>query len=250
MVWMKKELPNWKERRMRLLKKYFPKYRKLAPQMNELFTRFDETLTAQIELFKKTFPGFELTLPVYAAPTASFNGRASEGVSSGDQPVLAFGMDVATDLHSDPVILYSHELFHVYHNGFLKIENQPKETLGLALWMEGFATYVSLKMNPGASLNSVFMSKKLPKVKQKDIPWLAHAFLKDLKKKQSSAIYQKWFNEGSKFHLRKNLPDRCGYLLGFYVVAHLAAGNHSVDEMVHWDAKTAEIQVVEALKEI
>jgi uncharacterized protein YjaZ len=250
MVWMKSSLPQWKERRKRLLKKYFHKYRKLAPEMKELFAHFDQTLSIQIDSFKNMFSGFEVTVPVYAAPTASFNGRASEGVTYGKQPVLAFGMDVAADFRSDPNILYSHELFHVYHNGFLKLEKQKDTSLLLSLWMEGFATYVSLKMNPSASLNSVFMSAKLPKVKQKDIPWLAQAFLKDLHKDSIQEIYQKWFNEGSKIRPRKNLPDRCGYLLGFYVVAHLAAGNYSVDEMVHWDAKTAESQVTEALKEL
>jgi uncharacterized protein YjaZ len=256
MVWMKKDLPNWKDRRTRHLKEYFKKYPKLAPAMKDLFAHFEETLNTQIDRFEKVFPGAKFTLPVYAAPVTTFNGRAGEVGNHPDQPVLAFGIDLTADLHSDPGVLYSHELFHIYHGTFLNLDKLPEQSkhLTLPLWMEGFASYVSLQMNPTAPLSSVFMSNQLPRVKQKDIRWLARRFLEDAGKKsfdsKSPEVYQKWFNLGSEIRLRKDLPDRCGYLLGFYVVAHLAAGNHSVDEMVHWNAKTAESQVVDALKEL
>lgn len=129
------------------------------------------------------------------------------------------------DFHSqpsiddDPDVLYSHELFHIYHQNRLNIDDKTydeKGKLTLPLWMEGLAVYVSKEMNPSKGDEVIFMSKDLPKVSQRDIKWMAKEFLKNADAKsydeKHPEIYQNWFNYGKQ--VRKDIPTRAGYLLG------------------------------------
>lgn len=143
------------------------------------------------------------------------------------------------EIDDDPDVLYSHELFHIYHHNRLNIDEKTydeKGKLTLPLWMEGLAVYVSKEMNPSKGDDKVFMSKDLPNVSQKDIKWMAKEFLKNADAKsydeKHPEIYQNWFNYGKQ--IRKDIPTRAGYLLGYHVVKEIGK-KHSSYEMAGWD---------------
>jgi len=100
MVWQKKGNPQWEERKIRRLKEMFAKYQALYPAMIENFHSFDATLSSQIGKFQTFFSDAKISLPIYAAPTTTFNGKGGEGGESGDdlgQTVLAFGIDMMVE---------------------------------------------------------------------------------------------------------------------------------------------------------
>lgn len=259
MVWQKNENPKWEERKIRRLKEFFPKYHSLHDQMKIGFEQFDGVLKKQIGRFTQFFPDANFDLPIYAAPTATFNGKGSEGGDPGDplgKTVLAFGIDMITDRNDNPDVLYSHELFHIYHTSAAGVNEKvfmSEGRLTLPLWLEGLATYVSQQMNPQASLSSILMDKKLPLVTKQQIRSLAHFFLTEANEKafdsEKPDVYKKWFVIDPQFNLGPKLPQRCGYLLGLAVSEHLAQKN-TLQAMVHWSVAEAHQQVIKALSEI
>jgi hypothetical protein len=256
MVWQQSSNPKWEERKLRRLKEFFEKYPVLYPEMMNQFTQFDTTLKLQIEKFTHFFPDAYFDLSIYAAPTTTFNGKGGEGGDTEDKlgkTVLAFGIDMLVDLKNDPDVLYSHELFHIYHTSTIHMNEQiflKQGHLTLPLWLEGLATYVSQQMNPNASLRDILMDKDLAEVSQQNIHTLAQMFIKeseeasfDMKKPE---FYKKWFAIDPQFKIENGFPMRCGYLLGLKVVEKLAK-KYSLNEMVHWNVKEIHANVKIAL---
>ena len=108
-------------------------------------------------------------------------------------------------------------------------------------------------MNPEASLSDVLMDKDLTKVSAADLRWLAQKFLKEAHEKsfdpQKPQFYKKWFAIDPQYKLRRDLPQRCGYLLGWRVVQYLAKW-HSLQEMIHWKVPQIHKNVQNALKDL
>lgn len=255
-VWQKSENPKWEERKIRRLKYFFGRYPILYPEIAKLFGEFDGTLKSQIAKFTATFPDARFDLQIYAVPSTTFNGKGGESGDGLGKTVLAFGIDMIADLHGDTDVLYSHELFHIYHAAAVGINEKVflgEGRLTLPLWMEGFATFVSAKMNPTAIPEVLLMDSSLPKVSEADIRWMAGHFLKEANEKAFDAkkpeIYKKWFAIDEQYNVRKDLPHRSGYLLGLRVVQHLAK-NYELKDMVHWSVPVAHGKVIQALAEI
>jgi len=251
-VWNKKSNPKWEERKQRRLMEMFGKYPNLNPSIETYFKNFPTTLELQVAKFKTQFKDANFKLPIYAVPSTTFNGKGGE---SGGQTVLAFGIDMIADRHDDTDVLYSHELFHIYHTDTIGINEKvftEQGKLTLPLWLEGLATYVSGSFNPSATEAIILMADDLAKLNHKDLQWLASAFLKEAEGKaldlKNPGIYTKWFGFGGE-KLRKDLPDRCGYLLGLNVVRHLTKTN-GMNEMVHWKVPEVHRYVLKALKEL
>jgi hypothetical protein len=259
MVWQRNDNPKWEERKMRRLKVFFPKYKSLHDKMKSQFDLFDEILKNQIDRFVQVFPDAHFDLPIYAAPTTTFNGKGGEGGDSGDplsKTVLAFGIDMIVDRNDNPDVLYAHELFHIYHTAAAGVNEKVflnEGKLTLPLWLEGLATYVSQQMNPQAPLTDVLMDKDLPLVTERQIRSLAKNFLVESGEKAfdpaKPEIYKKWFAIDPQFNLGPKLPQRCGYLLGLKVSERLAK-KHKLQDMVHWNVAKAHQQVLNALHEI
>jgi hypothetical protein len=259
MVWQKKENPKWEERKIRRLKEFFPKYQSLYGGMKAEFDQFDRTLKKQIDRFAQFFPDSHFNLPIYAAPTTTFNGKGGEGGDSGDplgKTVLAFGIDMIIDRKDNPDVLYSHELFHIYHTAAASVSDKVFSNEGkltLPLWLEGLATYVSQQMNSQASLADILMDKDLPNLTKKQIQFLAKKFVSESGQKAfdpaKPEFYKKWFAIDPQYSLGPALPQRCGYLLGLKVSERLAKKN-KLQDMVHWNVAEAHRQVVKTLNEI
>lgn len=259
MVWQKEDNPKWEERKLRRLKEFFPKYQKLHDEMMSEFNSFDATLGKQISRFKEFFSDASFSLPIYAAPTTTFNGKGGEGGDSADplgKTVLAFGIDMIVDRHDNPDVLYSHELFHIYHTDAAGVNEKVFLTEGrltLPLWLEGLATYVSQQMNPNAPIDDILMDHDLPKVGEKEIRDLAVRFLKEANEKafdtKNPETYKKWFAVDPQYNLGKGLPQRCGYLLGWKVAAQIAK-KYPLSQMVHWRVAEAHEHVIVTLKDM
>jgi len=259
MVWQKTQNPKWEERKNRRLKEFFPKYRDLYPLMTAQFQQFNSILERQIAKFTQFFPDANFRLPIYAAPTATFNGKGGEGGDSGDplgKTVLAFGIDMIVDRKDDPDVLYAHELFHIYHTDAIGVNESVflnEGHLTLPLLLEGLATYISWKMNPSASLSAVLMDQDLPKLTDGEIGSLAKMFLAEANEKafdpKKPEIYKKWFAIDPQYTLGQKLPHRCGYLLGLRV-AWLLGKDHPLSEMVHWKLPDIHSKVLEAIRQI
>jgi hypothetical protein len=104
---------EWSDRKTKRLSEAFNKYQTDFESIDNLFKTFNATLVHQIENYKKFFPDAEFNLPFIAMPGATFNGKG--GSTANHELVLAFGMDMIHFLDGNPDVLYSHELFHIYH---------------------------------------------------------------------------------------------------------------------------------------
>lgn len=238
LVYSKQFVEDWEERRLKRLRRFFEKLPQEYPSYRKLFADFNATVDEQIRRYAGRFPDAQFTGKIFAVPGASFNGKSAE-LSQTREKVLAFGIDVLHELKDDTDVLYSHELFHIYHSNKLGSDGKvwdEKAKLTTPLWMEGLATYVSKEMNPDRLDEKIFMSAELPKVSEEDVRWMAQEFLKhadaksfDVGKPEQSQV---WFVFGQT--PRKDVPTRAGYLLGYRVVAKLATA-YSTYEMSGWD---------------
>lgn len=238
LVYSKKSSKDWLEKKTKILKEFFTDLPREYEANKRAFDSFEDTVAEQIKKYSAKFPDSKFTNKIYAVPGATFNGKADE-LSQTKETVLAFGINIMIEIDDDPDVLYSHEFFHIYHHNRLNIDEKTyveKGKLTLPLWMEGLAVYVSKEMNPTKGDDKVLMSKDLPKVPQEDIKWMAKEFLKNADAKsydeKHPEIYQNWFNYGKQ--IRKDIPDRAGYLLGYHVVKEIGKKQSSY-EMAGWD---------------
>lgn len=253
LVYSKKYSKDWPEKKTRRLKGFFAVLPHEYEATKKVFDGFENTVAEQIKKYSAKFPDSKFTNKIYAVPGATFNGKANE-LSQTKETVLAFGINIMIEIDDDPDVLYSHELFHIYHHNRLNIDEKTydeKGKLTLPLWMEGLAVYVSKEMNPSKGDDKVFMSKDLPKVPQKDIRWMAEDFLKNADAKsydeKHPEIYQNWFNFGKQ--IRKDIPTRAGYLLGYHVVKELGK-KYSSYEMAGWDLDKMHKEVKSTLAQL
>lgn len=256
-VWEKKYNSDWSARKRRQLLVVFSKYEKLMPTMQANFTAFQRTIEAQLNKFEEMFPEPKLNVPVYAALSPNFNGRGATLSVPGkpDQTILAFSMDMISSRKDSMEILFPHELFHIYHFQVTGITQDGQMTDGkltLPLWEEGLATYVSGQMSPGHSDGDLLMDPDLGSVPASRLAALAKKFLLQAEEKafdsKKPEIYRSWFNVG-KDKVASDLPNRCGYILGLYIVRTVVK-THSLSELTRWDPVEIHRQVKIALKEI
>jgi len=245
--------PDWKTRKTKRLQDAFVSYKNDYAEISKLFKDFDSNLNTQINKYKQYFPDAEFNVPIIAMPGASFNGKG--GGTKKHATVLAFGMDMIHQLKGNTDILYSHELFHIYHLKKANITAQSFMSTGkmtLPLLLEGLASFASHKLNPSESMNDVLMDSDLAKLNDKEIHLLAQEFLKIANEKvydeKNPVIYRKWFGY-KREKLREDLPWRIGYLLGFKLIEKLEK-SHSFLEMASWSPEVAHEKLVTEMKKI
>ena len=232
---------DWPAKKEKRLRSFFSKIPGHYFAYQKLFMTFDQALERQIEKFTEKFPDTNFKKKIYAIPGATFNGKSGE-VGPQKETVLAFGIDIIDEYEDDIEVLFSHELFHLYH--LEKLGDNPNSHITLQLWIEGLATYFSYVMNPNKSLEKILMSAELTEVSQKDIRWMARQFYKISDAKTIGGkqldLAQRWFRFGKT--PRKGIPTRAGYLLGFEVVQEIAK-KHSLQDMTSWNALRAHQEV-------
>ncbi len=253
LVYSKSHDIKWQEKKEKRLQHLFNNLRTTYPETKRLFNDFNIIVKNQIARFREHFSDAHFDNEIYVVPGATFNGR-SGNISGVDKAVLAFGADIIVQLNGNLDVLFSHEVFHLYHQnklGFTEQDYLEKGKLTLPLWTEGLATYVSFILNPNASMGDVLMSEELAIIKKQDLSVLALEFLKVSHEKSfdplKPMIYQSWFSYGGK--INDKFPTRVGYLLGFYIVRHLSSV-HQIQEMVTWDIARSHRMVLQALEDL
>lgn len=189
----------------------------IEASMRDLSGRLSAELPAELDAFRKAFPRFRCSTPVYFVYSAGAFDGATRDVNG--KTALLFGLDVIARLKEELSPLVVHELFHVYHGEALA---EDPETFGWALWAEGLATYVSRRLNPKVPEQQICC---MPQIAEAALPRLAGEAqsLLDSEKRED---YARYFLGGAVL----DIPSRSGYYLG-YRIASEAGRTRSLEEL-------------------
>jgi hypothetical protein len=191
----------------------------LEARMRALSSRLATELPRELDAFRKAFPKFRCSVPVYFV----FSGGAFDGATRevSGTTALMFGLDVIARLDEELSPLVVHELFHVYHG---QVVPDAPETVSWGLWEEGLATYVSRKLNPQVPEQKACCLPPLETMKG-ELPRVAADLLGRLDSSEKSD-YARYFLGGQTL----DIPPRSGYYLG-YLVASEAGKTRSLEEL-------------------
>ena len=200
---------------------FFKKLPTFETSMWAMFDRADEISSAQITQFRKTFPNLGADIPVVFMPSLlGFNGRAVEiqGLNN-----LLIAPDSLLNRADDVSIVFSHEFFHVYQ--FNRLSGKKIFwTMSSYLWFEGFATWVSMQQNPGASDSAALVDFNLGRfcAERSNVQLAASEFTKftsiSLNDPKAEEVYTDWFLTAGKSN-----PKRRGYCLGLQLFDKLTS---------------------------
>jgi len=134
--------------------RWLPQFDLIATQVRRLDGGFTEAYGQHTAHFRAQFPDFERErAPIYLMPSLfSFDGHLQPW---GGRMPLFIGLDGIVRYHGatpDLSVFLDHESFHLYHAQVApQIVMDDKAPVFVSLWVEGLATYVSERLNPGAS---------------------------------------------------------------------------------------------------
>jgi len=202
-------------RKLRVIK-FFKELPKFESAMWDLFDRAGDISQNQIAKFKQAFPDLQEDTPIVFLPSLlRYNGR---GLALGNKSALFIGVDMTALSQDDLNSLFSHEFFHVYQ--FSKIpESEIKKTFYSPLWFEGFATWMSIHLNPGTTDTVALMDDELAKhcAQKSKVRDMALEYItlapKGRNEPNYSELYGDWFSTPT-----KNVVPRRGYCLGLQVI--------------------------------
>jgi len=196
---------------------------------------FPAAYAASIGHFRKTFPDFTATLPVWFLHSL---GRMDGGTRTfGGKTYMIFGADVIARIHNDGTMgaFLDHELFHVENGRWFK-DCQPDTMIWCALWQEGAATYAASVLNPGASDHMLMLDQPRPIRGAVDARWndAVCTLSKDLNK-ADEATYASYFygRDG-----QQTFPPRWGYYLGYRMMQRLG-NRYSLTQISRFDNAAA-----------
>lgn len=245
-VWSKTDDPSFQIRRSKQLKTTFIRIAKNEAKVRTELRNFDLVVASQMTRYRETFPDAEFPVLCYAVIGGNFLGRAGISPSTKER-VLAFGIDKIVEMEVNPDILYSHELFHIYHG--IKSNVDSDDRMIAHLWGEGLASFVSHELNPKVSIKDVFIYESPAQVSDDHLPRIAALFLRVANKRASesknSQIYFDWFLAETP---TKDLPAMAGYWLG-YKVAESLRTRYSLAELSHWSVEKADLAATATLKQ-
>ena len=198
--------------------------------------------TAQAS-FMRAFPDFKPDITVVYMPSfRHFDGQTTE-LKDGRRAML-FGVDGIAEFHgedADLPVLFSHEMFHVYHAQvnpelFPPASGRPSEDGNIPLygqvWLEGLATYVSGALNPKAPVQDLLLSKTLYAEGMAKLPVIASRILTKF-----DSTLDKDHAEFTQGGVKGDIPDRSGYLVGYLIAKDLSA-KYSLVELAHLTGPT------------
>lgn len=214
----------------------------LTPTMRAAQASLTRDLPGALARFDRKFDDNSWHGDIYIMVSLGcFDGRAQ---SVGGKPAMLLGIDViARTGNTEPTVLLTHELFHLYHRQFFKPEGNP---LWARLWSEGLATYASDILNPDSSLEALLLPRTMTVAVDRDRARLAADLASHLDESGSRAETL-YFRTDDR---TEPVPPRAGYYLGLLAVRILASQGHSMSEPAHWDAPTAKVQLRRALAEL
>jgi hypothetical protein len=180
--------------------------------------RMEQAYRSAGRRFRTFFPGYRADTPVYVLHSL---GRMDGGTRTiGGRTALIFGADVIARIHDEKSIgpFLDHELFHTYHDDYFA----ECDTVWCGLWTEGLATYVALRLNPGADDRALLLTSPAPIRAPLDARFAEAACFAlskmDSEKPQDIAGF---FQSNSPF---PGWPARMGYYLGMRVAEQVGKG--------------------------
>ncbi len=203
--------------------------------MRALSSQLAAQLPVQLALFRKAFPDFQCSMPIYVLFSAGAFDGAVRPV--GDAPALMFGIDVIAALGSELSPLLVHELLHVHHRRTLP---DGPDALYWALWAEGFATYVSRELNPDLPEQKACCLPAIDPI-EAIRPRIA-AELRERLDSLDRADYARYFLGGQ----NQDIPARSGYYLGYLIARDLGC-TRPLAELARLDAAALRPLIAQAL---
>lgn len=203
-----------------------------APDREALKTRVRAQVAATSRAFRQVFPDFRCNFPVYLSDSLGVLDGAGRVVDGQPSMMLGIGSIELEEPHMSLAAFINHEFFHRYHfqaAGFSD-DAAENEKIWRALWTEGFATYVSRVLTPGATLADALLSKKLAERAQPLMSRMATDLLAGMDRIDQE-LFNTYFTSGPAAE-KHGLPARAGYYVG-YVVAERLAQRHSLNQLAH-----------------
>ena len=197
--------------------------------IRSLARRFAAVHSGIEERFMEVFPDFRPSRTIVYLTVSRF--RFDGKVPHDHWNSLLFALDGVAKFHGGnaPVaVIFSHELFHLYHFQINPPPANPDQVpLYRLIWQEGLACYVSSRLNPSAPLHDIVFDPRLAAEGHKLVKSVSRELLKDLESADDlpTAEYLAYRNTGA-------TPSRMGYLIGYQIAAKLAA-QHSLLELAH-----------------
>lgn len=197
--------------------------------IRSLARRFAAIHSGIEERFMQAFPDFRPSGTTVYLTVSRF--RFDGKVPHDHRNSLLFALDGVAKFHGGnaPVaVIFSHELFHLYHFQINPPPADPDQIpLYRLIWQEGLACYVSSRLNPTALLPDIVFDPRLAAEGPKLVKSVSRELLKDLESTDDLPT-------GEYLNYRKTgaTPSRMGYLIGYQIAAKLAA-RHSLAELAH-----------------
>jgi hypothetical protein len=199
---------------------YIEKVRDYETAIEDLRRRFQREEPLVLDKFCRAFPDFAPARTKIYLMLSLF--RFDAKVPSDHPDSLLLGLDGLARFHgSNPplAVMLSHEFFHLYHFQVNPLPRNPDEIpLYRLLWQEGLAVYVSRQLNPGASLADALLDPKLAIESPGTVTGEAKRLLRCLDS-QDDEVAAHFLAKGE----GGTGPGRVGYLIGYDIVARLAA---------------------------
>ena len=167
---------------------------------------------AQQRRFMQVFVDFTCDTTVqFGVSLLKFDGHP---VEFGGKRHLLFGVDTIALIHgpADMPAFFDHELFHLYHRQVIGFQApQGNAPAWWTMWLEGLATYVSQRMNPGLDAQQVlWYPRDMVTRMDKNLAHAAQLMLRDIDNRDSDG--NRWFLGDQSV---EGLPVRAGYYLGY-----------------------------------
>jgi hypothetical protein len=223
--------------------KYLQDVSSLIPAMREITITIRDNFSRYIQELSTTFLDYAPVTPVYFS--VSLFGYVGGLMILRENTGLYFGVDEMARIYGSAgnlKVIIQHELFHQYH-----YQIAPEIVIDRAawafMWEEGLATYVSRRLNPGATVDQVLvMPERLSELTQPHLPSLARRLL-DHADSTNPNEYADLF---SVEQTRPGIPGRSGYFVGYLVAEKLAAARTLV-ELVHLRGPELRLAVLSVL---
>jgi hypothetical protein len=209
--------------------RYLAELEKRRFAIRSLARRFAAIHSDVEERFLQIFPDFRPSRTTVYLTVSRF--RFDGKVPHDHWNNLLFAFDGVAKFHGGnaPVaVIFSHELFHLYHFQISPPPADPDQVpLYRLIWQEGLACYVSKLLNPSAPFGDILFDPRLAAEGPKFVKSVSRRLLRDLLSTDDleTAEYLNYRTTGS-------TPPRMGYLIGYQIAANLAT-QRSLTELAH-----------------
>jgi hypothetical protein len=185
------------------------------------------------QVYAKTFSDFRCDFPIYLMDSLGQLDGAGRLVDG--HPSLVIGIETLAS-ESEPArpVFLAHEFFHRYHFQAAGFSDDAGDSQAMwrVLWAEGLATYVSMKLTPGATLSdALILPADLEERAKPMLPAIATR-LKRYLDGPDVETFNLLFTYGGPQAPVLGLPWRSGYYVGFLVAAELGK-TRTVDQLAH-----------------